>query len=397
MAFDHAYMAVSLANLTGLPVRVYRRGVYETTHGSTAFSPDPAGFVQAELLLHTESVAYLVTEQFLYYGLFRAAEADVAFLIGPTMQMRPDKQTLRLLLTGMGEPASRMTELMNYLGALPVYPLQSFLQILCTLDYFINGNKTTAAALMLPGAGGMEAPESALPEVRNVPVDAGAYEHNTYELEKRMLSLVEAGRTEALRALFSEPPSGRSGKLAGDEMRQQKNLFICSTTLVTRAAIRGGLPQETAFSLSDIYIQKVEMLERPTDVVRLMQQMVFDFTDRVAREQVGQSRSRLVQQVRHYVLDHITERLTGDVIAAALSINRTYLSERFFALTGTRVHDFIIQMKVAEAKRLLDVTDKSLVEISAQLSFSSQSYFCSTFKRVTGTTPAAYRRRGGVK
>ena len=62
-------------------------------------------------------------------------------------------------------------------------------------------------------------------------------------------------------------------------------------------------------------------------------------------------------------------------------------------LTGTRVNAFITQMKVAEAKRLLDVTDKSLVDISMQLGYSSQSYFCNTFKRVTGTTPAAYRQR----
>ncbi len=133
------------------------------------------------------------------------------------------------------------------------------------------------------------------------------------------------------------------------------------------------------------------MLERPADVARLMQQMVFDFTDRIAREQVGGFRGRLVQQVRHYVLEHVMEKLTSHSIAAALSVNRSYLCERFQALTGTSVHVFATQMKIAEAKRLLDVTDKSLVEISAQLNYSSQSYFCSSFKRVTGMTPAVYR------
>ena len=46
-----------------------------------------------------------------------------------------------------------------------------------------------------------------------------------------------------------------------------------------------------------------------------------------------------------------------------------------------------------EAKRLLQFTDQELGEIAALLDYSSQSHFQTVFRKVTGETPMAYRRR----
>ena len=84
-----------------------------------------------------------------------------------------------------------------------------------------------------------------------------------------MLSYVEYGRTNDMKRFFQRPVSGRPGKMAPDAIRQQKNLIVCTATLVTRAAIRGGLDPETAFNLSDMYIQKAELLNNYVALTRL--------------------------------------------------------------------------------------------------------------------------------
>ena len=46
-------------------------------------------------------------------------------------------------------------------------------------------------------------------------------------------------------------------------LRQAKNIFISSTALTTRHAIAGGLDIETAYQLSDSYIQEAEKAIKP--------------------------------------------------------------------------------------------------------------------------------------
>lgn len=81
------------------------------------------------------------------------------------------------------------------------------------------------------------------------------------EMEEMMLSHVEYGRTEEIERMFHAPAAGRAGIMEENALRQQKNLIICTATLITRAAIRGGLARETAFALSDLYIQKAEIMQ----------------------------------------------------------------------------------------------------------------------------------------
>jgi hypothetical protein len=189
---------------------------------------------------------------------------------------------------------------MNYLSAMPAYPLRNFLQILCTVNCFLNDEKLDVGGLFLG--------EEPLPPV-SIPSGEPAGEqniHNTFELEELMLSHVEFGRTEELQALFRRPVEGRAGTLTSDTLRQEKNLLICSATLVTRAAIRGGLARETAFALSDVYIQKAELLEDCAALPRLSAQMVLDFTRRVKAAKCGAHSSKPVRAARDYILEHIS-------------------------------------------------------------------------------------------
>ena len=47
---------------------------------------------------------------------------------------------------------------------------------------------------------------------------------------------------------------------------------------------------------------------------------------------------------------------------------------------------------IAEAKRLLDYTDYSILDIALHLGFKSQSHFTTTFKKFEGLTPKEYRK-----
>lgn len=384
MATDYEYLAFSLSSLAGLPVRLYREGKFCGLYHHTKFKPDLAILEEEKIFRNSGNVSYYMDENFLYYGLFRVQKDDVALLIGPVAQMAVDTAAAIRILRAMGESNRRAQELVDYLSSLPPYPLRTFLQILCTVNYFINGEKADVSELLL----GEEFPPISVPAQET---SGDVTVHNTMELEELLLSHVEYGRVDEIRDLFQQPASGRAGKLASDTLRQQKNLLICTATLVTRAAIRGGLDRETAFALSDLYIQKAELMSTYEGLTRLNAQMVLDFTQRVSATKNGIHNSKLMRRARDYILGHIGEAITTEALSKELGMNRTYLCSLFTEETGLTINQYVTQVKMEEAKRLMEITSKSTAEIAEYLGYSTQSYFQRVFKTRTGMTPGEYR------
>jgi len=385
MNTDYEYLAYSLSSLAGLPVRLYRGGKFCGLYHHSKFKPDLAILEEPNIFHNEGSVSYYMDENFLYYGLFRVKDGETSLLIGPVAQMPVDTNVARRILRTMGEPASRAKELTDYFATMPSYPLRTFLQILCTVTYFINGEKTDVGQLLLTE----EQEHAPLQPPHQAARDSMV--HNTIELEEWMLSCVENGRVQDIQKMFQQPAAGRAGTMASDTLRQQKNLIICTATLVTRAAIRGGLNRETAFALSDHYIQKAELMSDMVELTRLNAQMVLDFTKRVDAEKCGVHNSKLVRKVRDYALSHISETISTEALAKECGLNRTYLSKLFSDEAGMSPGQYVTQIKIEEAKRLMGITQKSIAEIAEYLGFSSQSHFQRVFKNTTGKTPGAYK------
>ena len=386
MNTDYEYLASSLASLAGIPVRLYRNEKFCGLYHHTKFKPDLAILEEEKIFRNEGSVSYYMDENFLYYGLFRVKNAEAALLVGPVAQIPVTKTSASRILRAMGEPVGRSKELADYFSTMPAYPLRTFLQILCTINYFINEEKTDIGELLL----GEELPPVEPPSGETT---SDMEMHNTMELEEMMLSHVEHGRTEEIERIFHAPAAGRAGIMAENALRQQKNLIICTATLITRAAIRGGLDRETAFALSDLYIQKAEMMQDVLSLTRLNAQMVLDFTKRVEAEKCGVHNTKLVRKAREYVMAHIGEAITTDALAKTCGLNRTYLCRVFSEETGMTVGQYVTAIKMEEAKRLMDITPKSILEIADYLGYSSQSHFQRVFKKTLGMTPGEYRRR----
>ena len=71
----------------------------------------------------------------------------------------------------------------------------------------------------------------------------------------------------------------------------------------------------------------------------------------------------------------------------------TYFSKQFKALTGFGFLDYLTQLRLQEAQRLLRTTALSLADISELCGFSGSNYFGDVFRRYTGMSPSAYRKQ----
>lgn len=100
-----------------------------------------------------------------------------------------------------------------------------------------------------------------------------------------------------------------------------------------------------------------------------------------------------VEKVIQYVKSKIPGEVTLAETANYVHLNPSYLSKLFKDKTDQNFVDFVIDMRMNEAKKLLERTSLRVNEIADRLGYSDITYFSNLFKRRTGVTPSEYRKR----
>ena len=224
--------------------------------------------------------------------------------------------------------------------------------------------------------------------------------HGTWQFENQMISLIRDGELEKLKLLLEEAANHMSfnvGTLAGGPLRQAKNLMIGLTAVVGKVAgIGGGMDIEDAYRLIDLYTQECEKAGSVEQVSLLQYNMVIDFTEQVRQAKLPENISRPVFDAIQYIASNTTKDISLDEIAGHVGVSRSYLTRQFRTEMGKSIVEYITEARIHDAKRFLRYSDLSLGEIATYLSYSSQAYFQTVFKKETGLTPTEYRRRHGV-
>ncbi len=78
-------------------------------------------------------------------------------------------------------------------------------------------------------------------------------------------------------------------------------------------------------------------------------------------------------------------------LANEAELSAFHFSRVFKQSTGTSPSDYFIQLKMAEARRLLRETDASIIQVALDLGYSSPSHFAQVFRRAVGVSPRHYR------
>lgn len=217
------------------------------------------------------------------------------------------------------------------------------------------------------------------------------FSHPPYHIEQKLLVKIKEGNIKESQNIIQNLNTYHDAILSKNSIRSFKNSLICRCTLYTRAVIEGGVDSETAFTLSDLYINKVEELSDIEGLYNLDIKMISEFIN-LTKNRINRLYSPLVQSAIKVVDNSIRNKITVNDVADQIPANSNYLSQVFKKEVGIPLNFYINQRKVEEAKYFLSFTDRSLADISNVLQFSSQSHFTSVFKKQMGITPLKYRK-----
>ena len=93
-----------------------------------------------------------------------------------------------------------------------------------------------------------------------------------------------------------------------------------------------------------------------------------------------------------YINKSYAENIALEDASALLGFDPSYFCRIFKSATGATFTEYLNFVRVCKAEKLLAQTNKSIIEISEAVGFSSISYFNRVFKKVRNTSPGAYRQ-----
>jgi AraC family transcriptional regulator len=101
---------------------------------------------------------------------------------------------------------------------------------------------------------------------------------------------------------------------------------------------------------------------------------------------------RTLRQVEDYLHAHFANPLTIKELSKLAGLSPRHFLRAFHDSIGQTPLRYVMTLKIEEAKRLLSQSSLSLTEIAIACGFCHSQHFTTSFKRVTGLTPSAFRR-----
>lgn len=100
-----------------------------------------------------------------------------------------------------------------------------------------------------------------------------------------------------------------------------------------------------------------------------------------------------IRELINWLHIHYIEKLTMDMITRQFHTNKTTLNEKFKAVMGITVLEYVNNLRMQIACSLLRKTYLSIKEIMGRSGFRDDTHFLRSFRIYTGCTPSGYRNK----
>lgn len=105
------------------------------------------------------------------------------------------------------------------------------------------------------------------------------------------------------------------------------------------------------------------------------------------------SGENVLDEVLHYIQHNYQKNLKLETLAPLFGYNSSYLGRLFTKKLNVNFNAYLDQVRIANAKELLDDGSLKVYEIAEQVGYSNVDYFHRKFKKYEGTSPAEYRKK----
>jgi len=147
-------------------------------------------------------------------------------------------------------------------------------------------------------------------------------------------------------------------------------------------------------AISEVKEQEIwvhmEQAGRVKDMLAVMRQIADESLASAMSKKQGDV---LMQSAKDYIQHHFAKDISIDELSEFLGISSSYFSMLFKQNFGCTFVEYVTSERIALAKSLLLMTDKSVTEIGRTVGYSERRYFNKVFQKLTGEIPSEYREK----
>lgn len=104
--------------------------------------------------------------------------------------------------------------------------------------------------------------------------------------------------------------------------------------------------------------------------------------------------NHIIRAMKRYLNQHYRENIVIKDLPDSFGVTSTYLSMLFKKETGLTLKEYLINLKMNGAKKMLRETNNQIVEVAEMMGYDNEHYFSRLFKQKVGITPSQYRNSG---
>ena len=211
------------------------------------------------------------------------------------------------------------------------------------------------------------------------------------ETERELLRRVKLGDKEGAREVLNEILGKILFKNAGRiELVRARILELA--VVLSRAAVEGNAELEMILGLNFEYIQKLGKIEFIEELCVWIVEVLDRFTECVYKDKNLKS-VNIIRNAKEFIRTNYKKKIKLEDISKVICLSPYYLSHIFKKETGYTLFQYLTNVRIEEAKRLLENTPWNTTRISFEVGFVDQSYFCKVFKKSEGISPSDYKKR----
>ncbi len=321
-------------------------------------------------------------------------DADSSIYIkGPYFSLTNDPLRYDEMLNNSRMPERTRCILRDSLRTLPALSNQSAMELAQMLHYCVNHETISTAEVST-----YMAQRKGKNNERVVESDQFERSSILWQMEQEILDKVRRGDL-SISDVFTRGNGSKLGYAYSNKQediqkyRRQLGILL---TLVSRAAVEGGLPKKTSFPLCTKYRKVLDACTSVEELQVLSSEIINNYARQVHRVKKLSACSSRIKLCCEYINTHPEEKLMLSTLAEKAGYTESYLSRKFVQEMGCSITDYIQQAKVERSKFLLINTEYTVDEISDILGFGSRSYFSNVFKKVVGESPTQFRRQNKI-
>lgn len=216
----------------------------------------------------------------------------------------------------------------------------------------------------------------------------------SYDAQRRIMDGIRTGKADYVISILAELDDRKLLMEKDIEYGLEKGIQYAYTlnTLCRIAAEEVGVPVLQLHSISRNIAEKLEACTSIEERKYVGFTMVRAYCKAV-NDQSMLNYSRSVYKTRKYVLEHLNEEISLDILAQNSGVNPSYLSRQFKKECQVTIVDFITKQRIKEAKWILETKEIPIIEVAEAVGFKSHSYFSRVFLKYEGITPQDYKLR----